>query len=68
MTGDTWLDDIIKSMDMCLSKLQEILKDRETCLGCCSSWGHQESHTVERLNNNSNSMLFLKVRNVTYFP
>ena len=68
VTGDTWLDGIIKSMDMCLSKLQEILKDREACLGCCSPWGHQESDTVEWLNNNSNSMLFCKVRNVTYFP
>ena len=25
-----WLDSIIKSMDMSLSKLQEIVKDRET--------------------------------------
>ena len=25
-----WLDDVTKSMDMCLSKLQEMGKDRET--------------------------------------
>ena len=25
----TWLDGIIKSVDMCLSKFQEIVKDRE---------------------------------------
>ena len=29
MTEDEWLDSISDSMDMSLSKLQEILKDRE---------------------------------------
>ena len=37
-----WLDGIIDSMDMCLSKLQEILKDREAwCAaihGIVKSW------------------------------
>ena len=27
-----WLDDTIDSMDMSLSKLQEIVKDREACV------------------------------------
>ena len=31
-----WLDGVIDSMDMSLSKLQEIVKDRG--LECCSPW------------------------------
>ena len=34
-----WLDNIINSMDMNLSKLQEIVKGN---LACCSSWGHKQ--------------------------
>ena len=33
-----WLDGFIDSMDMRLSKLQEIVKDKGS-LACCSSWG-----------------------------
>ena len=46
-----WLDGITDSMDMSLSKLQEIVKDRKAWL-CCSPWGHKESDKSEQLNNN----------------
>ena len=38
-----WLESINDSMDMSLSKLQEILKDREA-LACCSPWGCRVGH------------------------
>ena len=44
-----WLDGIINSIDMSLSKLQEMVKDREALH---VSWGHKESGTTEWLNNN----------------
>ena len=45
------MDDIINSMDMSMSKLWEMVKDREACLVCCSPWVCKESDMTEQLNN-----------------
>ena len=46
-----WLDGITNSMDMSLSRLG--VCDGQRSLACCSPWGHKESDTTERLNNNN---------------
>ena len=38
-----WLDGMTDSMDMCLSKLRELVIDREAW----RSWGHKELDTTE---------------------
>ena len=38
-----WLDGIIDSINMSLSKLQETDSEGQRSLVCCSPWGHKES-------------------------
>ena len=47
-----WLDSITDSIDVSLSKFQEMLKDKEACCAY-SLCGCKESDMTEHLNNNS---------------
>ena len=42
-----WLYGITDLVDMSLSKLQELLMDREGGLVCCIPWGRKESDMTE---------------------
>ena len=44
-----WLDGITDTMDMNLSRLQELVMDREACRSVVH-WGRKGSDTTEQLN------------------
>ena len=58
-----WLDGIASSMDMNLSKPQEMLKDREACSAAVH--GITESDMTQQLNDNNNNGYSLKNLNCT---
>ena len=41
-----WSDGITDSLHLMLSKLREMVKDREAWRACCSSWGCKELNTT----------------------
>ena len=45
-----WLDGITDEMDMSLSRLQELVMDREAWRAVCSPWGCKKLYMTEQLN------------------
>ena len=50
MAEDEMVGCITDSMDVSLSKLQELELNGQRSLACCSLWGRKESGTTEQLN------------------
>ena len=53
-----WLDGITDLMDMSLSRLRELVMDREACHAVIHSWGRKELDVTERLHFLSSGSVF----------
>ena len=64
-----WLGGITDSMDISLSKLQELVGDGQRSLVCCSPWSPKESDTTKQVNWTDKSMkvMFLKIISQNYW-
>ena len=59
-----WLHGITDSMDMSLSKLLEVVKDREAWCATVRGWGCKESDMTEQLNNSRQFYSWVELKRI----
>ena len=56
-----WLDSITDSMDMNLHKLQEVVKDRQGILACCSPWRCRVGHDLASEQQKTTQVIYMYI-------